>query len=191
MDCATYPQFLLHQTSTPCCPVTRTPWMGLTPSTPSTAPAKTTSPTLRRGTSVQLLFSWLMLRCCWQILLLSNSKIMIPIRFTLYLNVMHFLPWCLGCFQAFVELHWHPGSRHHPSELQDVFWGASVFFWQPWVSQSWYCWLGHLERTQEQKVQEVNLYRPTECPINTNNTWNIFSSIYLKARRDEPSSTGV
>lgn len=66
----TCPQFPQHQTSTQCCPATRTPWMGPIPSILSTAPARTTWQTLRRATSVQLLFSWLMLRyrlhflCC-------------------------------------------------------------------------------------------------------------------------------
>lgn len=39
-----------------------------------------------------------------------------------------------GCFQAFAELHGHPGPGHHSTQLQDVFRRAPVFLREPGVS---------------------------------------------------------
>lgn len=127
VDWATCPPSPLHRTLTRCCPVTRTRWTG---PTRSTAPARTSWPTWRRATSVQLRSSWPTLRCvCSSLVDPPPPPPSPPLTGTLV---------CLhsGGLQASAELHWHPGPGHHPAQLQDVFWGTLVFFWQPGVPPS-------------------------------------------------------
>lgn len=71
VTCPPSPQ---RQTSTRCCPATRTPWMGPIPSIPSIAPARMTWPTLRREISVQLLFNWPTLRCFFICLIIISAR---------------------------------------------------------------------------------------------------------------------